>query len=361
MPSLVGSGMCIRDRSVYVDDNFITGPDEFELNEEITVILGKYTGREIAPEVKGDWQSWDVLGAEFDYNRTQRTMKLYMRSYIKKMADKFNITAKMGSNSSPNPNFPEESVTVDSAEAQFPYREIIGSLQWVATIARPDIARNVNLLSRFLGKPPTFARVSAAKTIIKYLLRTSLEGISYSPHTEEKFRRTYQHDGDEVAVPRSDHVLFNDASFASMVDSFYSNSGSVLFVHGTPVAWRSGRQKIRAHSTCEAEWIAASDGLAWVKQISCLEFFSGAVGNVETVLPKDLLIMCDNKSAVLIAKTEEIKPKSRHYALRLFRVRDEAHRVVFCRTDLMAADALTKAVSGKQRALLLGGDTRLSD
>ena len=146
-----------------------------------------------------------------------------------------------------------------------------------------------------------------------------------------------------------------------MVDSFYSNSGSVLFVHGTPVAWRSGRQKIRAHSTCEAEWIAASDGLAWVKQISCLEFFSGAIGNVETVLPKDLLIMCDNKSAVLIAKTEEIKPKSRHYALRLFRVRDEAHRVVFCRTDLMAADALTKAVSGKQRALLLGGDTRLSD
>ena len=64
--------------------------------------------------------------------------------------------------------------------------------------------------------------------------------------------------------------------------------------------------------------------------------------------------LCDNKSTVTITETEEIKPKSRHYALRLFRVREEAHRIQFCRTDLMCADALTKAVSGPQRALLLG-------
>ena len=71
-------------------------------------------------------------------------------------------------------------------------------------------------------------------------------------------------------------------------------------------------------------------------------------------LPKDMLILCDNKSAVIVAKCEEIKPKSRHYALRMLSVRDEKARLWFVRTDKMCADALTKPASGKQRRLLLG-------
>ena len=130
-------------------------------------------------------------------------------------------------------------------------------------------------------------------------------------------------------------------------------------MNGTPIAWRSGRQKIRAQSTTEAEWIAAADGLTWVKQISCLEFFEGNPGNFDAELPKDLLIMCDNKSAVDIAKTEEVKPRSRHYALRLYRVRDEKHRIIFCRTESMCADSLTKAVPGAIRKLLMGIDSNL--
>ena len=55
-----------------------------------------------------------------------------------------------------------------------------------------------------------------------------------------------------------------------------------------------------------------------------------------------------------MAKCEEIKPKSRHYALRMLNVRDEKARLWFVRTDKMCADALTKPVSGKQRKLLLG-------
>jgi hypothetical protein len=277
-----------------------------------------------------------------------------MGSYIEKMAEKFNVRT-----TAPNPNVLENPLLEDKGDLKFPFREIIGSLQWVATIARPDVARNINLLSRYLGKATTIPRVEAAKRIIKYLLETKKEGIVYSPENELKFKSIYSVDGDGNPVKSTNHVLFNDASLASNVDSYYSNTGSVLFVHGTPVAWKSGRQKIRAHSTCEAEWIAAADGISWASQVSFLEFFEGKTCNVNTELPKDLIIMCDNKSAVMVAKTEEVKPKSRHYALRLLKVRDEANRIVFCRTDLMCADALTKAVSGKQRALLLGFEARL--
>ena len=341
--------------SVYVDDNIITGPSLPELEKEMRFILAQYAGREIKPELEPNgWQLWDALGAEFRYNRSQRSMKLTMATYIEKLAEKYNVRT-----TAPDPNFRENDLMAEKFEINFPYREIIGALQWVSTIARPDVTRNINLLSRFLGKPVTLPRVDAAKRIIKYLVLTKNEGIYYSPLNEKFFKAQYAEDGDGQAVPPSEHLLFNDASFAANVDSYYSNSGSVLYVHGTPVAWRSGRQKVRAQSTCEAEWIAAADGLTWVSQVSCLEFFSGKDDNIEAKLPEDLLIMCDNRSAVLVAKTEEVCPKSRHFALRLIRVRDESKRVVYCRTDKMCADALTKAVPGKVRALLLGHLARL--
>ena len=181
---------------------------------------------------------------------------------------------------------------------------MIGSLQWISTITRPDVARNVNFLSRLLGKSVTMARVDAGKKIIKYLLTSRREGISYSPSDESAFLKDYSEDGGGKLMPTSVHHLFNDASFASSIDNYYSNRGSVLYVHGTPIAWRSGRQTIRAVSTTEAGWIAAADGLTWVKLISCLEFFSSE-SNISVELPKDMLILCDNKSAVIVAKCEE--------------------------------------------------------
>ena len=293
-------------------------------------------------------------GAELRYSRSKRCFKLSMQTYIEKLADKFNVRA-----GSANPNFVEPPILNEqSAIVNFPYREMIGSLQWISTITRPDVARNVNFLSRFLGKPVTMARVDAGKKIIKYLLSSLREGISYSPSNEEAFLEDYSEDGDGHKMPKSAHHLFNDASFASSIDNYYSNSGSVLFVHGTPIAWRSGRQTIRATSTTEAEWIAASDGLTWVKLISCLEFFSSE-SNISVKLPKDMLILRDNKSAVIVAKCQEIKPKSRHYALRMLNVRDEKARLWLVRTDKMCADALTKPVSGKQRKLLLGKSSNI--
>ena len=117
---------------------------------------------------------------------------------------------------------------------------------------------------------------------------------------------------------------------------------------------------MRAQSTTEAEWIAAADGLKWVTEISCLEFFDeGNKGNINMKLPVDLQIMCDNKSAVAISKSEEVQKKSRHYALRLTNIRSENERVIFCRTDAMCADALTKPVAGKQRRMLLGCDSEI--
>ena len=47
-------------------------------------------------------------------------------------------------------------------------------------------------------------------------------------------------------------------------------------------------------------------------------------------------------------------PKSRHYALRYLRVRDNADKIMYCPTNLMKADSLTKLeCSVPQRRLTL--------
>ena len=159
--------------SVYVDDNIITGPSLPELEREMKQILSMYAGREIKADLEPNgWQVWDALGAEFRYNRAQRSMKLTMSSYIDKLAQKYNVRT-----TAPNPNCNENDLVAEKFEIKFPLREMIGALQWVSTIARPDVTRNINLLSRYLGKPVTLPRVDAAKRIIKYLVLTKNEGI----------------------------------------------------------------------------------------------------------------------------------------------------------------------------------------
>ena len=66
------------------------------------------------------------------------------------------------------------------------------------------------------------------------------------------------------------------------------------------------------------------------------------------------VLWVDNTSAINTAKDTRTKPKSRHYALRYLRVRDNCDKIMYCPTNLMKADALTKLeCSVSQRRLVL--------
>ena len=77
------------------------------------------------------------------------------------------------------------------------------------------------------------------------------------------------------------------------------------------------------------------------------------VFEVDCRAPSEEAIFSDNTAAVQIATSPELKTKSRHYAMRLWRVRDNAEKLVWCPTGMMKADAMTKlAISPAQRRLL---------
>ena len=68
----------------------------------------------------------------------------------------------------------------------------------------------------------------------------------------------------------------------------------------------------------------------------------------------DVAIWVDNTSAISTAKSNELMPKSRHYALRYLRVRDHGNKIFFAPTNRQRADGLTKLnCSVEQRDLLI--------
>ena len=80
-------------------------------------------------------------------------------------------------------------------DGNFDYRSAVGSIQWCATVARPDIARPINLMAKWNNEKPTKKRVFAVRKIIKYLFDTREFGITYSPFSEAKWEEDMKADG----------------------------------------------------------------------------------------------------------------------------------------------------------------------
>lgn len=86
---------------------------------------------------------------------------------------------------------------------------------------------------------------------------------------------------------------------------------------------------------------SATQEAIWLKQ------FGQQLGNVVPDTP--IIINCDNQSAICLAKTDAYSARSKHIDIRYHFVRDYVASSVidvkYISTDLMAADALTKALS----------------
>jgi hypothetical protein len=52
---------------------------------------------------------------------------------------------------------------------------------------------------------------------------------------------------------------FSDAYFAGDVDARNSTTGVIFFLANSPVTWQSMKQMLVAQSSCESEYIAASN------------------------------------------------------------------------------------------------------
>ncbi|KAL6421192.1 hypothetical protein ACFW04_013745 [Cataglyphis niger] len=71
-----------------------------------------------------------------------------------------------------------------------PYSKLIGSLQFLANVTRFAIALSVNMLNKYL-QHPGIGHWNAAKRALRYLKKTSNDGISYKIITQDNNTRLY--------------------------------------------------------------------------------------------------------------------------------------------------------------------------
>ncbi|XP_033225907.1 secreted RxLR effector protein 161-like [Belonocnema kinseyi] len=121
-----------------------------------------------------------------------------------------------------------------------PFREAVGSLIFLATVSRPDIAYSVNVVSRYLNKHDD-SHWQAVKLIYKYLVGTVGLGTEYRSGGSE-----------------SQLIGFTDADYVSDRDTRRSVTGYAFNLANGLVTWSSQRQKLVTPSTTEAEYVAAA-------------------------------------------------------------------------------------------------------
>jgi len=122
--------------------------------------------------------------------------------------------------------------------SNYPYREAIGALNYLANSTRPDISFAVNLLARHSLKP-TKRHWNGIKQIMRYLRGTEDYGLLYS---KEK--------------AKEDLIGYADAGYLSDPHSGRSQNGYVFTCGGTAISWRSTKQTMVATSSNHAELIA---------------------------------------------------------------------------------------------------------
>lgn len=120
------------------------------------------------------------------------------------------------------------------------YQSVVGSLLFIARLARPDILYAVNQLSKFTIKPLKI-HMKAATKVVQYLFNT----IDYVL----KF-----HKSDNLNT-----IGYSDSDWANDVLDRKSYTGFCIYVGNNPVIWNCSKQKLISQSTDEAELIAAND------------------------------------------------------------------------------------------------------
>ncbi|GBM92498.1 Retrovirus-related Pol polyprotein from transposon TNT 1-94 [Araneus ventricosus] len=158
--------------------------------------------------------------------------------------------------------------------SNLPYRNLLGSLAFIAGRTRPDIMYVVNLLSQFQSNPGIKHWQSLLK-LLGYLQST----------------RNYILDLSKVN--NLNLKCYSASDFAANRDDRVSIGGYILFLDETPISWRTFKQRCVSLSTMEAEYVTlmeAAKELIWIKNVlnnECLNL------NL-----KDCLLYCDNQAAI---------------------------------------------------------------
>lgn len=260
-----------------------------------------------------------------DIVRNEGLMKISQKSYIEKLLFAY------GMQNSKCVDTPMVSTTKwvrdQGSLTKEPYKALLGSLQYLALLSRPDICFAINLLSQFQSDPRE-AHWNGLKRVLRYLKGTSSLGLTYR---------------------RSHHVEpltgFADADFANGLDDRRSTSGCLFKVYGNTVSWGSKKQPIVVLSSTEAELVA----LCWTtKEGLWLSNLLQEIG----ISTEPFCIHEDNIPCINIAEEPRSHQRTKHIDTQYMFIREliknQKMKLKYLCSEYQIADLFTKPLGNKR-------------
>ena len=267
------------------------------------------------------------LGIEITRDRTKRTITLSQVKYLKEIMSRFDKTslhpvrtpAELGI------RLDKSQTTAEASTVQY-FQKQIGSLMYLMTKTRPDIAFAVNCCARYMSNPNA-THFRALDRIWKYLAGTVDLSLVYN--------------SSEI---RSKLGGLTDSDWGGDYPTNRSTTGYLFYYANAPVSWSSRLQKTVALSSCEAEYMGLKEG---IKEYVWLQSLFQVIESLRTCDTKTLLT--DNQSAIDLSKNPEYHARSKHIDVQYHYVREitQSGKVVlkYVSTKENIAHVLTKPLS----------------
>ena len=247
------------------------------------------------------------LGVVIDWYKLpdgRRAVKLHQKPYFDRLLAK---TGFDKSSAMPTPGAPSVQLSVvdmpgpNDEIPDWPYMSVGGSIMYPTLCTRPEMSFQTNKLSRY-NRNPGKTHVNAQKHMLKYIKGTTGRGLIYKEQTS--------YDGDKVNI-----VACVDTDWAGCQDTRRSTVGYIVYLDGSPIAWKSKLMTTLALSSCEAEFM----GLSLVaREVMWLCRFLTEIG-IEYNIPK---IYCDSQSAIYWAEDPVQHQRNKHVELKYYYIRD---------------------------------------
>jgi hypothetical protein len=203
--------------------------------------------------------------------------------------------------------------------------QILGAVQYLATVSRPDIANATGTLARFVTNPSRYL-LKCRERLLRYLFATVNFGLELNG-------------GKDSTLPP-----VSGSADSNFVTNSHSTTGPVLCRFGQPVPWRSKRQTVLAGSSTEAGVMAMNKGALELKWIKILDMNDLGIDATNTVL------YGDNTSCMSVCKDPQSSDRTRHidgqYKKMQELVKNDVLSVKWIPTKSMLVDCLTKQLCG---------------
>ena len=301
-------------------DNCIIATSALSLIDELKMQIRKHV--EITDLSELHW----LLSIEVTRNREEQTIALSQRSYLESIIHcfRFNELKPILTPMEPHIKLTNAQSPLTGAKyasmQHIPYHKAIGSLMYAALGTHPDISYAISTVSRFSSNPG-LPHWEAVHRIYRYLIGTKDLQLTYGG-------------------ARKPLHGYTDAD-GSMAEDRKAISGYAFLIDGGAVSWASKKQEIISLSMTESEYVAATHT---TKEVLWLRSF---IGEVLTPLDAPITLFSNNQSIIALAKDHQYHARTKHIDIHFhficWVVDDGKIRLVFCPTNDMIANTLTKA------------------